>query len=122
MPAEGATEAETAAAADPAVAGGPPVDPRSIADANKNRLSDGLEAKIEARGAQARFEVVVTFAGAGNAESSRAAIGPFSLIRNLGLVRGIWGPANSRRWDVSPDEDEVGEDLYSSLRRVIEGM
>ncbi len=62
---------------------------RSIGDANGDQMSDTFQARIETLGARARFDVIVTFDGSGNAAPARAAVGAFGPARALGLVKGF---------------------------------
>jgi serine protease AprX len=63
--------------------------PPSLGDLDGDGLSDALATKIGQRGRGAHFEVIVTFDGPGDPASAQAAVGPFRVIRELGLVRGF---------------------------------
>jgi serine protease AprX len=63
--------------------------PPGLGDRDRDGLSDALAAKIDVEGLQARFEVIVTFDGPGDPASAQAAVGPFRVKRELGIIHGF---------------------------------
>jgi serine protease AprX len=60
-----------------------------LADLDGDGISDGLQAKLKEAPSNELFDVVVTFSGAGNAESAKRAVGPFRVKRKFGLIPGF---------------------------------
>ncbi|HWO71087.1 MAG TPA: S8 family serine peptidase [Actinomycetota bacterium] len=65
----------------------PPAPP--LADADRDGLSDGLEAALADAGPGERFRVVATFDGPGGARQAQEAVGPFRVLREFRIVPGF---------------------------------
>lgn len=102
--------APAAAAAQPA--GGPPP---GLADRNNNRLSDALEALLDAAAPGERFDVVVTFSTPGRGvEMAARAIGPFRAVREFRIVNGFAASLTAAQVSAlarSPSVHRVEEDF-----------
>jgi serine protease AprX len=70
--------------------GGPPGGPPpGLADRDRDRVSDDFQAKLAEAAPDQRFDVIVTFAGPGNAAAAQAAVGPFRVKREFSLINGF---------------------------------
>jgi serine protease AprX len=61
----------------------------NLVDRNRNGLSDGLEARLDALRAGDLVDVVVTFSGAGNANSAAQTVGAFDVIQEFTIIDGF---------------------------------
>jgi serine protease AprX len=60
-----------------------------LADGNGNRLSDGLEALLDARASDELVDVIVTFSNSGNAASAQRSVGAFRVNREFSIISGF---------------------------------
>ena len=61
----------------------------NLVDRNRNGLSDGLESRLGALRGGDLVDVVVTFSGAGNANSAALAVGAFDVIQEFTIIDGF---------------------------------
>ena len=66
-----------------------PPTPRDLTDDNRNRIADGLEARLPAASAAERISVVVAFASAADSTAARRGLGAIGLRRRFDLVPGF---------------------------------
>ena len=77
--------------------GGPHGMPPGLTDFNGNKLSDGLEARLEGMSPGDEIDVVVSYVGPrGDAVSARAAIGDFTVNREFSIVNGFSATTSSQ--------------------------
>jgi serine protease AprX len=80
-----------AAASPPGTAGSSPraAPPARLADRDADRISDGLQARLQSARAGDLVRVVVTFRGAGNAAQAQQAVGLFQVHREFRIIGGF---------------------------------
>src|SRR6266498_2378602 len=60
-----------------------------LADRNSNRISDAFQPSLDAAASNDRFDVVVTYSGAGSAATAQQEVGSFYVSHQYRIVHGF---------------------------------
>lgn len=97
----------------------------SLADANRNGLSDSLETKLAGLTPGSMVDVIVSFSGPGNAASARSAVGGFAVRHEFRMINAFAATVTAAQAralaSVSGvfrvEEDAVGKAMMEAARR-----